>query len=83
MAADISERVREVAEVREVSESEVFEQAFERGLDALWKDVVLSKYLDGELTREAAIERVGPTNVERAERERDLVEQDVDWGLNA
>ena len=83
MAADISERVREVAEVREVSESEVFEQAFERGLDALWKDVVLSKYLDGELTREAAIERVDPTNVERAERERDLVEQDVDWGLNA
>jgi len=83
MAADISERVREVAEVREVSESEVFEQAFERGLDALWKDVVLSKHLDGELTREAAIERVGPTNVERAERERDLVEQDVDWGLNA
>ena len=83
MAADVSERVREVAEVREVSESEVFEQAFERGLDALWKDIVLSKYLDGELTREAAIERVGPTNVERAERERDLAEQDVDWGLNA
>ena len=83
MTADISERVREVAEVREVSESEVFEQAFERGLDALWKDIVLSKYLDGELTREAAIERVGPTNVERAERERDLVEQDGDWGLNA
>jgi hypothetical protein len=83
MTADISGRVREVAEAREVSESEVFEQAFERGLDALWKDVVLSKYLDGELTREAAIERVGPTNVELAERERDLVEQDVDWGLNA
>ena len=83
MAADISERVREVAEAREVSKSEVFEQAFERGLDALWKDIVLSKYLDGELTREAAIERVDPTNVERAERERDLAEQDVDWGLNA
>ena len=83
MAADTSERVREVAEAREVSESEVFEQAFERGLDVLWKDVVLSKHLDGELTREAAIERVGPTNVERAERERDLAEQDVDWGLNA
>lgn len=83
MAADISERVREVAEARGVPESEVFEQAFERGLDVLWEDVVLSKYLDGELGRDAAIERVGLTKVERAERERDLVEQDVDWGLNA
>ena len=83
MAADISERVREVAEARGVPESEVFEQAFERGLDALWEDAVLSKYLDDELARDAAIERVGLTKVERAERERDLVEQDVDWGLNA
>ena len=83
MAADISKRVREVAEAREIPESEVFEQAFERGLDALWEDVVLSKYLGDELARDAAIERVGVTKVERAERERDLVEQDVDWGLNA
>jgi hypothetical protein len=83
MAADISERVKEVAEAHEVPESEVFEQAFERGLDALWEDVVLSKYLGDELARDAAIERVGLTKVERAERERDLVEQDVDWGLNA
>lgn len=83
MAADISERVREVAEARGVPESEVFERAFERGLDVPWEDVVLSKYLDGELGRGAAIERVGLTKVDRAERERDLVEQDVDWGLNA
>ncbi|WP_049899237.1 hypothetical protein [Halococcus agarilyticus] len=83
MAADISERIREVAEARGVPESEVFEQAFERGLDVLWEDVVLSKYLDDELSRDAAIERVGLAKIERAERERDLVEQDVDWGLNA
>jgi hypothetical protein len=83
MAADISDRVRAIAEARDVPESEVFERALERGLDALWEEIVLSKYLDGDLDRETAVERVGQPKVERAERERDAVETDVDWGLNA
>lgn len=83
MAAEISDRVREIAEARGLPESEVFEQALERGLETLWEDVVLAAYLDGEIDREKAIDRVGRTKVERAEREREVVERDVDWGLNA
>jgi len=49
----------------------------------LWEDLVLAQYLDGELDRAAAVDRVGRTTVERAERERDLIVEDVDWGLNA
>jgi hypothetical protein len=82
MAADISDRVREIAEARGLPESEVFEWALERGLEDLWEDLVLAQ-LDGELDREEAIEHVGRTKVERAERERAIVEEDVDWGLNA
>ena len=83
MAAEISDRVREIAEARGLPESEVFEQALERGLEDLWEDLVLAQYLDGTIEREEAIERVGRTKVEHAERERDIVEEDVDWGLNA
>ena len=83
MAAEISDRVREIAEARGLPESEVFERALERGLEDLWEDLVLAQYLDGELDREEAIERIGRTKVERAEREREVVEEDVDWGLNA
>jgi NTP pyrophosphatase (non-canonical NTP hydrolase) len=61
----------------------VFERALERGPENLWEDIVLAQYLDGELDREEAIERVGRTKVERAEREHEVVEEDVDWGLNA
>jgi len=75
MAAEISDRVREIAEARGLSESAVFERALERGLEDLWEDLVLARYLDGELDREAALDR--------AERERTIVEEDVDWGLNA
>ena len=42
-----------------------------------------SIYIYGELDREEAIEHVGRTKVEQAEREREVVEEDVNWGLNA
>ncbi|ERH01688.1 MAG: hypothetical protein J07HN6_01244 [Halonotius sp. J07HN6] len=83
MAAEISDRVREIAETQGLSESEVFERALERGVEDLWEDIVLGQYLDGKLDREDAIDRVGRSKVERAEREREIVEEDVDWGLNA
>jgi len=83
MAAEISDRVREIAEARDLPESEVFERALERGLEDLWEDLVLARYLDGELERQEAIERVGRSKVERAEQERAVVEEDANWGLNA
>jgi hypothetical protein len=83
MAAEISDRVREIAETQGLSESEVFERALERGVEDLWEDIVLGQYFDGKFDREEAIDRVGRSKVERAEREREIVEEDVDWGLNA
>lgn len=83
MAAELSDRVREIAEARDLPESEVFERALERGLEDLWEDLVLRQYLDGDLDREEAIDRVGRTKVERAEQEVEVVEEDVGWGLNA
>ncbi len=82
MAAELSDRVRQIANERGVPESEVFERALERGLKELWDDLVLAQYLDGELDREEAIERVGRAKVKRAERELEIVEEDVEWGLN-
>jgi len=83
MSTELSDRVREIAGARGVPESEVFEQALERGLEDLWEDLVLSRYFDGDLDRETAIERVGRPKVERAEQEAQIIEADVDWGLNA
>jgi hypothetical protein len=83
MVAEISDRVRELAEARGLPESEVFERALECELEDLWEDLVLARYLDGELAREKAIERVGRTKAERAEREREVVEEDIGCGLNA
>jgi adenylosuccinate lyase len=61
-------------------ESAVFEEVLERGVDALWEEVVLSRYVRDELDREEAVELVGESAVRRAEREVEVVEEDVRWG---
>ena len=83
MAAEISDRVRQIAEARGLPESEVLERAIERGLKTLWEDVVLAQYLAGDLSREEAVTLVGRPKVERAEREGEFVAEDVKWGLGA
>lgn len=83
MAVDLSEQVRKIAEARDLPESAVFERALERGLEDLWEDLILSQYLDGEITRDEAISHVGRSKVERADKEVEHVEDDIEWGLNA
>lgn len=83
MAADLTERVREIAEARGVPESEVFEQALERGVEDMWLDLTISRYLNGELSRSEAADSVGEERLRRAEREAEAVEEDVRWGSTA
>ncbi|AGB33789.1 hypothetical protein C488_08552 [Natrinema pellirubrum DSM 15624] len=83
MATDLTERVQEIAEARDVAESEILEQALERGVEDLWIDLVLSRYVNDEIDRETAIDLVGRDRVKRAERELQVVEDDIQWGLSA
>ncbi len=82
MTETITERIQKISELRGISESEILEQAVERGVEVLWIDVVLSQYLDGDIDRDTAIELVGRDWVKRAEREVEAVEHDVLWGLD-
>lgn len=83
MAVDLTDRVRELADARGVPESEILERALERGVEDLWTEFILTRYLNDELDREEAVELVGRDHVKRAERELEAVEDDVEWGLSA
>ncbi|WP_117594835.1 hypothetical protein [Haloprofundus halophilus] len=63
MAAEISDWVREIAEAHGLPEIEVFGRALERDLEDLWEGLILTRYLDGELDCEEAIERISRTKV--------------------
>jgi predicted transcriptional regulator len=79
----LTEKIKQLARDREVTESEILEQAIERGVEDLWTESVLSKYVEGEIDRERAVELVGLDRVKRADREVEAVEEDVEWGASA
>lgn len=51
MAAEHSERGRDIAEARGVTESAVFEAALDRWPEKLWEDVMLQRSFVGNLFR--------------------------------
>ena len=81
MAAEVSERVREIARHRDLDESEIIQQAVEQGVEDLWRDVVVDRYLAGDIDREEALEELGPEYLREVERAKTAVESDVEWGL--
>lgn len=81
MSSDVSDRVREIAQYRGTEESSVIQEAVERGVEELWRDIVIRRYLDGDLSRSAAIDRLGQETVAEVDQARDAVEADVSWGL--
>ncbi len=84
MATDsVSDRVRELAQHLGIDESEVIQQAVETGVETLYRDMIISRYLDGDLTREEAVDELSADVVDQVDSARDAIEEDVEWGLHA
>lgn len=82
MATDVSDRVREIARYRDTDESAVIQEAVETGVETLWRDVVVSKYLNGDLSREKACEELGVDVIDRVDQAKSAVNEDIEWGLD-
>ena len=84
MATDaVSDHVRELAEHHDIDESVVIQRAVETGVETLYRNMLVRRYLADEITREEAIDQLGVEVVEKVESARDAVEEDVKWGLQA
>ena len=82
MATDVSERVREIARYRDAEESEIIQRAVETGVETLWRDVVISKYLNEEISREDACDELGVDVVNRVDQAKNAIDEDIEWGLD-
>lgn len=80
---ELTERVEELAREQERSESEILEEALEKGVKSLWDEYILSQYIEGELDRAEAVKLVGLAKVKRADREMEAVKEDIEWGMEA
>jgi hypothetical protein len=84
MATDaVSDHVRELAEHHGIDESAVIQRAVETGIESLYRNMLVRRYLADEITREEAIDQLGIEIVDEVEYARDAVEEDVKWGLHA
>lgn len=78
----VSERVRELARHRGVEESEVLQRALETGVETLYRDLVIGRYLDGSITRAEAVDELGADIVDEVAAAGEAIEGDVEWGLH-
>ena len=63
------------------SESEVMTIAFQKGVQQMWRERILGRYLLKKITRDEAIETVGVDWVELAECQHEAMMEDIKWAL--
>jgi hypothetical protein len=66
----------------EKPEDEVIAQAIKSGLRQMWREQILADFINGEMTREAAVKAVGLDWVELAERQHAAMIEDLEWALD-
>ena len=62
-------------------EAEIITMALNAGLQHLWREVILKRYLRHEISRSDAIESVGIDWVELAERQYEAMQEDLEWAM--
>ena len=63
------------------SESEMMTLAFQKGVQQMWRERILGRYLHKEISRDEAIEAVGVDWVELAERQHEAMMEDLEWAM--
>lgn len=63
------------------SETEVMALALQTGIRQLMRELILGRYLRGEISRDEAMETVGIDWVELAEKQRDAIIEDLAWAM--
>jgi hypothetical protein len=81
MTTALNEQLDEILRLRQTDSAQVVAEALHAGMQQVYLDTVLEAYLHGRLSRTEAIERVGAGNIDRAEEEHRIMQEDVSWGL--
>ncbi|MCK4398038.1 MAG: hypothetical protein KAV25_03505 [Methanophagales archaeon] len=71
-----------LAKERREDVATIIANAVKIGIEKIRQETILERYLKKLITREAAIKLVGVEVVRLAERQREAVLEDVEWGLH-
>ena len=70
-----------LAKERKEDVATIIANAVKIGIEKIRQDTILERYLKNLIAREEAIKLVGMELVRLAERQREAVLEDVEWGL--
>ncbi|WP_295440919.1 hypothetical protein [uncultured Thiodictyon sp.] len=73
--------LNKLAQATHRPEDELMAAAFRVGLCQLWREFTLEGYLRGEISRTQAIAEAGIDSVELADRQRQAVQEDLEWAM--
>ena len=82
MADVVLRELETLAKERREDVATIIANAVKIGIEKIRQETILERYLKKLITREAAIKLVGVEVVRLAERQREAVLEDVEWGLH-
>ena len=72
-----------LAKIRSEKTTEILAKALEIGIAKMKREAIIGQYLKGEIEREEAIKMVGfDLVIILAERQKEAVLEDIEWGLH-
>ena len=77
----LTDKLSYVAKSRAAAQEEVFAEALSTGVDALFREAMITDYLAGRCQRDAAIEALGANLLRQVDARRDAFEDDIEWAL--
>ena len=81
MSSTAVTQLETLIEVNKKDAGTILAQAVEIGISKLWADTILNLYLTRKTTRKKAIRLVGLDLVNLADKQNQIAQEDVKWGL--
>lgn len=79
----LTDKLSYVAKSRATTQEDAFAEALSAGVDALFREAMITDYLAGRCDRQAAADALGAETLRQVEARRAALEDDIEWALGA
>lgn len=79
----LSQQLTFVMTQRRQDEAAILAQAMREGIQIMYKEALIEAYLLGQIDREEILAELGADQLTEIDYQRDSLQRDIEWGLNA
>jgi stage III sporulation protein SpoIIIAA len=80
MKTKIAEQIEAIKTETGTDEAVLLAEAMRRGVQLMYQEQMVSKYLEGRLKRGTLIRLIGQEAVEEMDERKQAIDEDFDWG---